>query len=126
MLAVNVTVFAVYLLFLRILFYFAWDIYGTGPIFFIILITFTLIWFVLALGAHLSLISRRLHDFDYSAKWIILFIGLIVLLLVLSRSFLVTLSGWTLITLILMFIPSTKGENSFGIGNIKNIVNMFE
>lgn len=126
MLAVSVTAVVVYFLFLIVLVYFIRSIVGPNIIPVVTLIAFTIIWFVLTLWAHLALISRRLHDFNYSAKWIFLFIGLTVLLAVLARSLIVTLSGWFFITLVIIFIPGTKGQNRFGINNIKNIINTFD
>lgn len=101
---------------------------SAGLIVSLIFSAFILIWTVLSLVSVLSLTARRLHDFDFSGKWIFPLIICIVLAFVI-RFDLGFMLFWLLsltVMLVLLALPGTKGKNRFGFNGVKSMLAEFD
>lgn len=101
--------------------------FGTGG-FIIVLVVNALVlaWTVLSFISTLSLATRRLHDFDFSGKWICPLIALVIVSFVIGFGFMLF---WLLnlaIMLVLLAVPGTKGKNRFGFNSVKAMLAEFD
>jgi uncharacterized membrane protein YhaH (DUF805 family) len=71
---------------------------------------------------YIAVLARRLHDINLSGWWMASFLPVLVIavfmpMLSISEGFRIgifLLYGWTVVFVICMSLPGTKGENRFG------------
>lgn len=101
--------------------------YGLGAVIVTILLAaFVVIWTLLSFMSVLSLTARRLHDFNFSARWVLLFLffGLAAFFFGLNFGLF-----WLVIfavLIVLAVIPGSKGKNRFGFRNLKAMLAEFD
>ena len=125
LLAVFIVVVAVYAV--NIFLIRALDVYFTFSIILILVLsTFVLTWTVLSFVSILALGARRLHDFNFSSRWVLLFIAFAIAAIFFGFSFVLFWLVTFAVLLALALIPGSKGKNKYGFRNLKAMTATFD